>query len=134
MRKLFSLFVFVLYIISSSIFVHAEMMNDFSMEHNFSQGCEHFQNHDNHTKQDNSKHHQSCLDSIQVWYKILSPIEQDLIYKFKENKKLLSHNDFDYIISENKFNLQKSNYPPPIMVDIKYHNFSDLKGIIVMLN
>lgn len=109
------------------------MMNNFSDNHNFSKGCEHFQSHDNHMEQDEPKHHQSCWDSIDTWYKVDSQIDQDLIYKFQENQRLISHNKIDYIINENKFNLQKANYPPPIMVDIKYHNFSDLKGIITKL-
>jgi len=64
MKKWFSLFALFIYIISSSIFIHAEMMNNFSDNHNFSKGCEHFQSHDNHMEQDEPKHHQSCWDSI----------------------------------------------------------------------
>lgn len=134
-KKIFISIVSIIYIFWASIWMHAYMMNNFS--HDLSNpGCTHFNNHNmddtdwywDSNSSDNSWKHNQCLDSIYIWYKELSSLDLNILYKYTAVI-------FNYkIVTETLFENTENNNWPPIYNFSKYLKFSDLVGIIVLLN
>lgn len=150
MKKLFSIFLFCVYLWSSSLLIHAEMM-DFAMHKDLSTEIVHYDAPDCSSNEiidpswkqsensffENTKHHFICcrdLDHEQ------SPFTTSLSQT--EAKPSFSSLSTEHIISllstpqsnwHHYDTLPRIVYPPGALANTKYQTFADTVGIIVKL-